>query len=84
MAKKVWIGVATGAVALTVIDSNRRVRIITKRLEAPKTGAFNFSCQQNVNKTLKFGYFLVLEKTLKIPRVLCLDDIIILSEGVIP
>ena len=35
MAKKVWIGVATGAVALTVIDSNRRVRIIAKRLKAP-------------------------------------------------
>ena len=60
-----------------------RVRIIAKCLEA-QTGAFNFSCQQNVNKTLKFGYFLVLEKALKIPRVLCLDDIIILSEGVIP
>ncbi len=63
-------------------DFAYRIRIIAKRLKALKTGAFNFTCQQNVNKALKFGclrrYFNNSE------RILCLDDIIILYEGVIP
>lgn len=76
----------------TRYGSQQRTRIIAKRWKCPKTGHFQFQCQQNVNIIWHLTnfvsgsvcYYLLVLQLKKLSRELYPDDIITLSEAVSP